>query len=225
NGISARYSNTTYFIGKPEYPSKYTELLNQGYTVLQALKNGQNIGYIAISDPIKEDSAHAVGELKSMGIKVVMVTGDDEKTAAIISKKVGIDEFEAGVKPEGKADIVKKYQIQGYKVGMVGDGINDAAALKSADIGIAVGTGTDLAIESADIVIVKGELSKVADAINISKITFLKIKQNLFWAFFYNVVAIPLAMTGVLHPIISELAMTFSSINVILNSLSIRKKI
>jgi len=225
HGISGRHLSDTYFIGKPEYPSKYTELLNQGYTVLQALKNGQNIGCIAISDPIKEDSAHAVGELKSMGIKVVMVTGDDEKTAAIISKKVGIDEFEAGVKPEGKADIVKKYQIQGYKVGMVGDGINDAAALKSADIGIAVGTGTDLAIESADIVIVKGELSKVADAINISKITFLKIKQNLFWAFFYNVVAIPLAMTGVLHPIISELAMTFSSINVILNSLSIRKKI
>ena len=158
NGISARYSNTTYFIGKPEYPSKYTGLLSQGYTVLQALKNGQNIGYVAVSDPVKEDSAKAVGELKSMGIRVIMVTGDDEKTAAIISKKVGIDEFEAGVKPQGKADIVKKYQILGYKVGMVGDGINDAPALKSADIGIAIGTGTDLAIESADMVIVKGEL-------------------------------------------------------------------
>ncbi|HQC41420.1 MAG TPA: cation-translocating P-type ATPase [Petrotogaceae bacterium] len=107
NGISARYSNTTYFIGKPEYPSKYTGLLSQGYTVLQALKNGQNIGYVAVSDPVKEDSAKAVGELKSMGIRVIMVTGDDEKTAAIISKKVGIDEFEAGVKPQGKADIVK----------------------------------------------------------------------------------------------------------------------
>lgn len=225
NGISARYSNTTYFIGKPEYPSKYTGLLSQGYTVLQALKNGQNIGYVAVSDPVKEDSAKAVGELKSMGIRVIMVTGDDEKTAAIISKKVGIDEFEAGVKPQGKADIVKKYQILGYKVGMVGDGINDAPALKSADIGIAIGTGTDLAIESADMVIVKGELSKVAQAINISKVTFLKIKQNLFWAFFYNIIAIPLAMAGVLHPVISELAMTFSSINVILNSLSIRKKI
>ncbi|HPG48775.1 MAG TPA: heavy metal translocating P-type ATPase, partial [Petrotogaceae bacterium] len=219
NGISARYSNTTYFIGKPEYPSKYTGLLSQGYTVLQALKNGQNIGYVAVSDPVKEDSAKAVGELKSMGIRVIMVTGDDEKTAAIISKKVGIDEFEAGVKPQGKADIVKKYQILGYKVGMVGDGINDAPALKSADIGIAIGTGTDLAIESADMVIVKGELSKVAQAINISKVTFLKIKQNLFWAFFYNIIAIPLAMAGVLHPVISELAMTFSSINVILNSL------
>lgn len=225
NGISARYSNTTYFIGKPEYPSKYTGLLSQGYTVLQALKNGQNIGYVAVSDPVKEDSAKAVGELKSMGIRVIMVTGDDEKTAAIISKKVGIDEFEAGVKPQGKADIVKKYQILGYKVGMVGDGINDAPALKSADIGIAIGTGTDLAIESADMVIVKGELSKVAQAINISKVTFLKIKQNLFWAFFYNIIAVPLAMAGVLHPVISELAMTFSSINVILNSLSIRKKI
>jgi Cu+-exporting ATPase len=154
-----------------------------------------------------------------------MITGDHEKTAAAVARQAGVETWAAGVRPEEKVDWIRKYQKQGKKVAMIGDGINDAAALKSADVGIAIGTGTDLAIENADMVIVEGDLRKVLDAITISRATFKKIRQNLFWAFFYNVVAIPLAMSGILYPAIAEGAMMFSSINVILNSLGIKKRI
>ncbi|HBT51783.1 MAG TPA: heavy metal translocating P-type ATPase, partial [Petrotoga sp.] len=140
-------------------------------------------------------------------------------------KKVGTNKVFANISPQNKVEIVRKYQIEGKRVAMIGDGINDAAALKSSDMGIAIGNGTDLAIESADVIISQGEISKVIDAIKISEITFKKIKQNLFWAFFYNIIAIPLAMTAILHPAIAEIAMLFSSINVIYNSSRITKKL
>ena len=223
-GILGYYNEDLYFIGKPVESLKYEEMMRKGYTVIEVSKNNEIIGYLAISDPIKEDSIDAIKRIKNSGIKTIMVTGDNEITAEKVAKLVGLDDFIAGVKPEEKANIVRKYQREGKKVGMVGDGINDAAALKTADIGIAIGTGTDLAIESADIVIIKGQLSKVYDAIQISKVTFKKIKQNLFSAFIYNMVAIPLAMTGLLHPVIAEVAMIFSSLNVIINSSRIRRQ-
>lgn len=223
-GVKGIYNNNEYFVGKPQKKDDYGDLMSRGYTLVEARKNNQIIGYIAISDPIKEDSIKAIKQIKKAGITPIMVTGDNHITAKKVAFEVGIDEYIAGVKPEEKVKIVRENQYKGLKTGMVGDGINDAAALKSADIGIAIGTGTDLAIESADIVIIKGELSKVFDSINISKITFKKIKQNLFFAFMYNIIAIPLAMTGLLHPLIAEIAMIFSSINVILNSSRIRKK-
>jgi len=129
----------------------------------------------------------------------------------------------AGVSPEKKVDIIRKYQIEGKKVMMVGDGINDAAALKASEIGVAIGTGSDLTIESADIIISKGDISKILDTINLSKLTFKKIKQNLFWAFIYNIIAVPMAMMSLLHPVIAEAAMLLSSINVIYNSGRIKK--
>ena len=154
-----------------------------------------------------------------------MVTGDNEKTARAVALQVGIEKVHAGVKPSEKLDIVRRYQSEGAKVVMVGDGMNDAAALKGADVGIAMGSGTDLAIDSADIVITKGGVSKIVDAVEISRLTFKVIKQNLFWAFFYNVVAIPTAMMGLLHPVIAEVAMALSSITVVLNSSKISREI
>ena len=222
-GIKGTYQYDNYFIGKPQAPDKYKNFMEKGETIIEVLKNDESIGYIRISDKIKEDTIETITKLKEMNIKTVMVTGDNEITAKNVCETVRIDEFWANVSPEKKVEIVRKYQIEGKKVCMVGDGINDAAALKSAEIGIAIGTGTDLTIESADVIISKGEISKVLDAIEISKATFKKIKQNLFWAFFYNMIAIPFAMMGVLHPVIAEIAMLFSSINVIYNSSRISK--
>jgi len=159
-----------------------------------------------------------------MGIRPVMVTGDNERTANLVAKQVGIETVYAQVKPHEKLDIIRKYQAEGSKVLMVGDGMNDAAALKGADVGVAIGTGTDLAIDNADIIITQEGISKIVDAIQISRLTFRVIKQNLFWAFFYNLIAIPLAMMGLLHPAIAEAAMAFSSITVILNSSKINLK-
>ncbi|HOK19353.1 MAG TPA: HAD-IC family P-type ATPase, partial [Thermosynergistes sp.] len=161
--------------------------------------------------------------LKEMGITPVMATGDDERTAMAVARRVGIDEVFAGVRPQDKLDIVRRYQAQGRKVMMVGDGANDAAALKGADVGVAIGSGMDLAIDSADVIIAKGGISKVVDAITISRRTFSVVKQNLFWAFAYNVIAIPLAMAALLHPAIAEGAMAASSISVVLNSTRVGK--
>lgn len=223
-GVKATVKGHVYFIGRPENPDVYRDSLMEGKTVVEVRKDGEKIGHIVIEDPIREDSKEAVEHLKAMGIKPVMVTGDNEKTARAVASQVGIEEVYADVKPSEKLDIVRRYQSEGVKVVMVGDGMNDAAALKGADVGIAIGSGTDLAIDSADIVITKGGVSKIVDAMKISRLTFKVIKQNLFWAFFYNVVAIPSAMMGLLHPVIAEAAMAFSSITVVLNSSKISRK-
>jgi len=223
-GLRAKIGAAEYFIGKPKDVTNYEEYTSKGMSIVEVRRNDIIMGFFALEDTVREDSKRAIEELKSHGIIPVMVTGDNEKTAAHVAKIVGIEEIYANVKPEEKMDIVRKYQALGKKVVMVGDGINDAAALKAADIGIAIGSGSDLAIDSADIIITKGGISKVSDVISISKATFNAIKTNLLFAFLYNVVAIPLAMMGLLHPAIAEGAMAMSSITVILNSMSIRKK-
>jgi len=223
-GVCFVAEGSRYIVGKPEDYSKYDLDLEAGKTVVEVRKDGGVAGWFAIEDPVREDSARAVGWLKESGILPVMATGDNERTAKAVAAQVGIDDVYAGVRPENKLDIVRAYQAEGKKVMMIGDGMNDAAALKGADIGIAVGSGMDLAIDSADVVIVTGGLSKVVDAVSISRRTFRIIGQNLFWAFLYNAGSIPLAMAGLLHPAIAEAAMAFSSISVVLNSMRIKGK-
>lgn len=222
-GIKGKFNNDIFKIGKPIYTENYLNFLENGETVLEVTRNDEIIGYIRISDVLKEDAANTMTKIKELGLITAMVTGDNEITARAIANKISIDEVWAGVSPEKKVDIIRKYQIEGKKVMMVGDGINDAAALKAAEIGVAIGTGSDLTIESADIIISKGDISKILVAINLSKLTFKKIKQNLFWAFIYNIIAIPMAMMSLLHPVIAEAAMLLSSINVIYNSGRIKK--
>lgn len=222
-GIKAKVGEDEYFVGKPVNPDVYDSFYKEGKTVVEVRKNGDVAGFLAIEDTIRNDSKEAVSRLRNMGIKPVMITGDNETTAKAVANKVGIDEVYSNVKPQDKLDIVRRYQAKGLKVVMIGDGMNDAGALKGADVGIAVGSGTDLAIDSADVIITKGGISKIVDTIEISKRTFKIIKQNLFWAFFYNVIAIPSAMAGLLHPVIAEIAMALSSITVTLNSLRISK--
>lgn len=192
-------------------------LENEAKTVILVAIDNKAAGIFAIADQIKKDSADAISDLQDMGYKTAMITGDNKRTAQSIADKVGIDYVLAEVLPQGKVDEIKKLQKKGIVV-MVGDGINDAPALTQADVGIAIGTGTDIAIESADITLVKGSLDAVVKSIRLSKATFSKIKQNLFWAFFYNLIAIPLAMSGLLHPAIAEAAMAFSSITVVTNA-------
>ncbi len=199
------------------------ELENEGKTVIMIARVGQLLGIMAVADTLKEDSKEALEELRRMGIKTYMITGDNQRTAEAIAKKVGISEVLADVLPDGKVDKIKELQQMGYKVAMVGDGINDAPALTQSDVGIAIGTGTDIAIEAADITVVRGNLSAVISAVKLSKATFRKIKQNLFWAFFYNTVAIPLAILGLLHPVIAEAAMAISSISVVANANLLRR--
>jgi Cu+-exporting ATPase len=186
-------------------------------TVLIAL-GGRIIGAVGIADTVKEGAAEAVRQLKETGFEVAMITGDNERTAHAIAERVGIDRVLAEVLPDRKAEEIRRLQEEVGYVAMVGDGINDAPALAQADVGIALGTGTDIAIESGDITLVRGELSAVVSGIKLSRATFRKIKQNLLWAFGYNVVAIPAAMLGLLHPLIAEAAMAFSSVSVVTNS-------
>ncbi|HRR53542.1 MAG TPA: cation-translocating P-type ATPase, partial [Bacteroidales bacterium] len=203
-GIKGKFNNDIFKIGKPIYTENYLNFLENGETVLEVTRNDEIIGYIRISDVLKADAANTMTKIKELGLITAMVTGDNDITARAIANKISIDEVWAGVSPEKKVDIIRKYQIEGKKVMMVGDGINDAAALKAAEIGVAIGTGSDLTIESADIIISKGDISKILDTINLSKLTFKKIKQNLFWAFIYNIIAIPMAMMSLLHPVIAE---------------------
>jgi P-type Cu+ transporter len=201
-----------------------TRLESEGKTAMLVAIEGRAAGVIAVSDTLKEDSKAAIAALKAMGIRPVMITGDNERTARSVASQVGIDEVLAGVLPEGKVDAVRQLQQKhGPTVAMVGDGINDAPALKQANVGIAIGAGADVAIEAADVTLVRGELSKVVEAVNLSRATFRKILQNLFWAWFYNLAAVPIAAMGLLHPMIGVIAMTTSSLSVIGNSLLLKR--
>ncbi len=199
------------------------QLSEEGKTPLFISVNGELSGVIAVADVIQENSPRAVSLLKRQNIEVIMITGDNEKTARAVAGHAGIDKVIAGVMPQDKAEHVKKLQSEGKFVAMVGDGINDSPALAQADIGIAIGTGTDIAIESSDITLMKGDLLGVVQAIKLSGRTLRTIKQNLFWAFIYNVIGIPVAALGFLNPIYAAAAMAFSSVSVVSNSLLLRK--
>lgn len=241
HGVVAKLSGKNYYMGNLKLMKDYNidtlsvkpeiiDLENMGQTVMVLAENKKIIGLISVSDTIKETSAEAVRRLKKMGIEVYMITGDNERTAKAIAEKAEIENVFAGVLPEDKVDYVKKLQKSG-KVGMVGDGINDAPALAQANIGIAMGSGTDVAMETGDIVLMRNDLLDVPRAIKLSKLTMNKIRQNMFWALIYNTLGIPIAagvlfpFTGwLLNPMIAGAAMAFSSVSVVTNSLLLRMK-
>jgi Cu+-exporting ATPase len=241
-GVEADVSGRPVKIGKPGWfralgihleriEDDIRRLQNMGKTVMLVAAGHESVGLISVSDKLKPDSTSAIASLHGLGLKTVMLTGDNLQTARSIAQEVGIDEIEAEVRPEDKSEIIRKIQKKGGRVCMVGDGINDAPALAQADTGMAIGTGTDVALETAKIILSSGSLTGIPRAINISKATMRTVRQNLFWAFFYNAALIPIA-AGVLypfdyvpqflrqmHPILAALAMSFSSISVVANSL------
>jgi Cu+-exporting ATPase len=205
------------------------KLQEEGKTAMFVAVDGQPAGIIAVADPIKDTTAQAIGELHALGLRVAMLTGDNRRTAAAVAKKLGIDTLEAEVEPADKANYIRQQRSQGEQVAMAGDGINDAPALSEADVGIAMGTGTDVAMQSAGITLVKGDLRGIAKAIRLSRATLRNIRQNLFFAFIYNALGIPVA-AGLLYPffgmllspIIAGAAMSLSSVSVIANALRLR---
>lgn len=239
-GLKGSIKGIEYFVGNAKLISdlkvsfdttKLNEFTSQGKTPVILATKDKVLGFVMVADEIKQESKKVIADLHKLGIKIVMLTGDDEKTAKYIASLVGIDDVVAHVLPQDKLTKIQELQSQGRIVAMVGDGVNDAPALAQADVGIAVGTGTDVAIESAGITLLGGDISKLVKAIRLSKITMRGIKQNLFWAFIYNVVGIPLA-TGVfyplfgwvLNPIFAGFAMAMSSVSVVSNSLRIKAK-
>ncbi|MGN7940570.1 heavy metal translocating P-type ATPase [Virgibacillus sp. 6R] len=233
-GIRAKIDNKVVVVGTRKLMEKYEinvsntlqtmeKLENAGKTAMLVAINQQYAGLIAVADTIKDSSKKAVNRLKEMGLEVMMITGDNSRTAKAIAAEAGIDQVVAEVLPEEKVEEVKKLQAKGKIVAMVGDGINDAPALALADIGMAIGTGTDIAMEAADITLIRGDLTSIADAIYMSKKTIRNIKQNLFWAFAYNAIGIPIAALGFLAPWLAGAAMAFSSVSVVLNALRLQR--
>ncbi len=233
-GVEGKIEGQLYHLGSSRYMQDLGVLSDEsqniistwqdkGYTVLILSDEQKILGLFGVQDGIKKTSKEAIGHLKKRGIRTVMLTGDNEKVAQQIAKEVGIDEVHAGVTPDKKKEIIEELQKSGLFVAMVGDGINDSPALAQADIGIAMGTGTDVAMETGDIVLVKGDLMKAVEAIELSKSTLKNIKQNLFWAFAYNGIGIPVAALGFLNPAFSAVAMAFSSISVVLNALRLKR--
>jgi Cu+-exporting ATPase len=196
---------------------------HQGRTAVVAAWDGRVRAVLVVADTVKPTSAEAVSSLKALGLRTVLLTGDNETTARAVAAEVGIDEVIAEVLPADKADVVRRLQADGRIVAMVGDGVNDAPALAQADLGLAIGTGTDVAIEASDLTLVSGDLRAAADAIRLSRATLRTIRQNLAWAFGYNVAALPLAAAGMLNPLIAGLAMALSSVSVVANALRLRR--
>ncbi|EFV74670.1 heavy metal translocating P-type ATPase [Cytobacillus sp. FSL W8-0315] len=234
HGIQVSISDQKVFIGNKKLMlknnidigaalSRMEQLEGEGKTAMLIAVNDSLAGIIAVADTVKETSAKAIKHLKNMGIEVIMITGDNKLTAEAIAKQVGVDRVLAEVLPEDKSAEVEKLKQEGKIVAMVGDGINDAPALAAAHVGIAIGTGTDVAMEAADITLMRGDLMGIVDTISLSKSTMRKIKQNLFWAFAYNVILIPVAAIGLLNPILAGGAMAFSSVSVVGNTLFLRK--
>jgi P-type Cu+ transporter len=205
-------------------------LSGEAKTPVYVAIDGALAGLLAVADPIKPTSREGIATLRARGLHVVMLTGDTQRTADAVAREAGIERVVAGVLPEGKVEEIKRLQQSGRIVAMVGDGVNDSAAIAQSDVGIAVGTGTDIAAEAADVVLMRGDLRSVAQAITLSRRTMRTMKQNLFWAFVYNVVGIPIA-AGVLYPafgwllspVIASAAMAFSSVSVVANSLRLRR--
>ncbi len=233
-GVRARVGGNSVLVGSrklmDEHAISYDHLADElrsledeAKTAMLVARDKQVLGILAVADTLKDDSVEAIRALQAMGLLTVMLTGDNERTAQAIAKKVGIARVLANVLPGDKVREIKRLQDEVGVVAMVGDGINDAPALTQANVGVAIGTGTDVAIEASDITLVRGDLTGVVSAIKLSRATFAKIKQNLFWALFYNVIAIPAAMLGLLHPVIAEIAMAASSINVVTNSLRLKR--
>ncbi|MED1121561.1 copper-exporting P-type ATPase CopA [Bacillus atrophaeus] len=233
-GVSAEAAGKTILVGSRRLMesegvqheallSQMSALEGEGKTVMLVSVDGEPAGLVAVADTIKETSREAVKRLMSMGLEVIMMTGDNRKTAEAIAKEAGITRVIAEVRPEQKAEEISRLQQTGSRVAMVGDGINDAPALATADIGMAIGTGTDIAMETADITLIRGDLNSIADAIRMSRLTMKNIKQNLFWALGYNTLGIPIAAFGFLAPWVAGAAMAFSSVSVVLNALRLQR--
>ncbi|MDD3884692.1 MAG: heavy metal translocating P-type ATPase [Gallionella sp.] len=231
-GVSGNIEGDTCRLGSPDFirrqnveipDARLTPLQAAGKSVIVLARGTQLLGFIALADQLRESSRSAVARLQAMGLKVVMLSGDQPATAKAIAEQAGIDAFRAQVLPEDKAAVVESYRKAGHRVGMVGDGINDAPALAAADIGFAMKSGSDIALEAADITLMRNDLGSVADAISLSRATLKKIRQNLFLAFAYNILGIPLAAAGMLNPMIAGGAMALSSVSVVSNALLLKR--